>query len=73
MLLQRHVTRDTVKRELVDASQVRLTSVLQPQFDGQHAVNFGTISSSFFQKQNFGDLSTEQMSERGGVGQERRC
>ena len=68
-------TRDTAKRELVDASQVRLTSVLQPQFDGQYAVddvNVGTVSSQFLQKQDFGDLSTEQTSERGGVGQERR-
>ena len=65
-------TRDTAKRELVDASQVRLTSVLQPQFDGQYAVddvNVGTVSSPFLQKQDLGDLSTEQMSERGGVGQ----
>ena len=73
---QGHVTRHTARRELVDASQVRLTSVLQPQSDGQYAVddvNVGTVSSPFFQKQDFGDLSTEQMLERGGVGQERRC
>ena len=69
-------TRDIAKRELVDASQVRLTSVLQPQFDGQSPVddvNVGTVSSPFLQKQDFGDLSTEKMSDRGGVGQERRC
>ena len=60
----------------MDASQVRLTSVLQPQSDGQYAVdglNVGTVSSPFLQKQDFGDLSTEQMSEGGGVGQKRRC
>ena len=61
---------------LKESFEVRLTSVLQPQFDGQCAVddvNVGTVSSSLLQKQDFGDLSTEQMSERGGVEQERRC
>ena len=50
--------------------------VLQPQFDGQCAfddVNVGTVSSPLLQKQDFGDLSTEQMSGREGVEQERRC
>ena len=56
--------------------EVRLTSVLQSEFDGQCAVddvNVGTVSSSFLQKQDFGNLSTEQMSEQGGVEQEMRC
>ena len=47
--------------------------MLQSQFDGQCAVddvNVGTVSSSLLKKQDFGDLSTEQMSERGGVEQE---
>ena len=55
---------------LKESFQVRLTSVLQSEFDGQCAVddvNVGTVSSSFLQKQDFGNLSTEQMSERGGV------
>ena len=50
--------------------------MLQSQFDGQCAVddvNGGTVSSSFLKKQDFGDFSTVQMSERGGVEQERRC
>ena len=102
------VSRETVKRELVDASpqcsagrrsmkclwtssvkvleemseslkesfEVRLTSVLQSQFDGQCAVDDvhgGTVSSSFLKKQDFGDLSTVQISEQGGVEQEKRC
>ena len=43
-----------------ESFEVRLTSVLQPQFDGQCAVddvNVGTVSSSLLQKQDFGDLS----------------
>ena len=58
---------------LKESFEVRLTSVLQSQFDGQCAVddvNVGTVSSSLLKKQDFGDLSTEQMSERGGVEQE---
>ena len=92
------VSRETVKRELVDASpqcsdgrssmkclwtssvkvldemsemlkesfQVKLTSVLQSQFDSQCAVddvNVGTGSSSLLKKQDFGDLSTVQSCE----------
>ena len=60
---------------LKESFEVRLTSVLQSQFDGQLAVddvNVGTVSSSLLQKQHFGDLSEEQMSERGGVEQEMR-
>ena len=56
-----------------ESFEVRLTSVLQSQFDSQCAVddvNGGTVSSSLLKKQDFGDLSTEQMSERGGVEQE---
>ena len=40
--------------------------MLQSQFDGQCAfddVNVGTVSSSLLKKQDFGDLSTEQISE----------
>ena len=47
---------------LKESFEVRLTSVLQSQFDGQCAVddvNVGTVSSSFLKKQDFGDLSTE--------------
>ena len=61
---------------LKESFEVRLTSVLQSQFDGQCAVddvNGGTVSSSLLKKQDFGDLSTVQISERGGVEQERRC
>ena len=57
---------------LKESFEVRLTSVLQSQFDSQCAVddvNVGTVSSSFLMKQDFGDLSTEQMSERGGAGE----
>ena len=64
-----------MSESLKESFEVRLTSVLQSQFDGQRAVddvNVGTVSSSLLQKQDFGDLSTEQMSERGGVEQERR-
>ena len=60
---------------LKESFEVRLTSVLQSQFDSQCAVDdvkVGTVSSSLLKKQDFGDLSTEQMSERGGVEQERR-
>ena len=60
---------------LKESFEVRLTSVLQSQFDSQCAVddvNAGTVSSSLLKKQDFGDLSTEQMSERGGVEQEMR-
>ena len=60
---------------LKESFEVRLTSVLQSQFDSQCAfddVNVGTVSSSFLKKQDFGDLSEEQMSERGGVEQEMR-
>ena len=60
---------------LKESFEVRLSSVLQSQFDTQCAVddvNVGTVSSSFLQKQDFGNLSTEQMSERGGVEQEMR-
>ena len=60
---------------LKESFEVRLTSVLQSQFDSQCAVddvNVGTVSSSFLQKQDFADLTTEQMSERGGVEQEKR-
>ena len=67
---------EEMSETLKESFEVRLTSVLQPQFDGQCAVddvNVGTVSSSLLQKQDFGDLSTEQMSERGGVEQERRC
>ena len=42
---------------LNDSFEVRLTSVLQSQFDGQCAVDdvhVGTVSSSLLQKQNFG-------------------
>ena len=102
------VSRETVKRELVDASpqcsngrrsmrclwtssvkvleemseslkesfEVRLSSVLQSEFDGQCAVddvNVGTVTSSLLKKQDFGDLSTVQISEQGGVEQEKRC
>ena len=35
-------------------------------------VNVGTVSSSLLQKQNFGNLSTEQKSERREVEQEMR-
>ena len=35
-------------------------------------LNVGTVSSSLLKKQNFGDLSTVQISERGGVDQEKR-
>ena len=64
-----------MSESLNESFEVRLTSVLQSQFDGQRAVddvNVGTVSSSLQQKQDFGDLSTEQMSGRGGVEQERR-
>ena len=57
---------------LKESFEVRLTSVLQSQFDSQCAVddvNIGTVSSSLLQKQDFGDLSTVQISERGGVEQ----
>ena len=50
-----------------ESFEVRLTSVLQSQFDSQCAVddvNVGTVSSSLLKKQDFGDLSTEQISER---------
>ena len=60
---------------LKESFEVRLTSVLQSEFDGQCAVddvNVGTVSSSFLQKQDFGNLSTVQISERGGVEQEKR-
>ena len=60
---------------LKESFEVRLTSVLQSQFDSQCAVddvNVGTVSSSLLKKQDFGDLSTVQISERGGVEQERR-
>ena len=60
---------------LKESFGVRLTSVLQSQFDGECAVddvNVGTVSSSLLRKQDFGDLSTEQISERGGVEQEKR-
>ena len=102
------VSRETVKRELVDASpqcsdgrrsmkclltssvkvleemseslkesfEVRLTSVLQSQFDSHCAVDDvhgGTVSSSFLKKQDFGDLSTVQILEQEGVEQEKRC
>ena len=99
------VSRETVKRELVNASpqcsdgrrsmrclwtssvkvleemlkesfEVRLTSVLQSQFDGQCAVddvNNNTVSSSLLKKQDFGDLNTIQISKRGGVEQEKHC
>ena len=59
---------------LKESFEVRLTIELQPEFDGQCAVddvNVGTVSS-LLKKQDFGDLSTVQMSERGGVEQEKR-
>ena len=61
---------------LKESFEIRLTSVRQSQFDGQCAVddvNVGTVSSSLLKKQDFGDFSTVQLSERGGVEQERRC
>ena len=67
---------EEMSETLKESFEVRLTSVLQSLFDDHYAVddvNVGTVSSSLLQKQDFGDLSTEQMSERGGVGQERRC
>ena len=60
---------------LKESFEVRLSSVLQSQFDSQCAVDdvhVGTVSSSLLQKQDFGDLSTVQISERGGVEQEKR-
>ena len=55
---------------LKESFEVRLTSVLQSQFDSQRTVddvNVGTVSSSLLQIQDFGDFSTIQKSERGGV------
>ena len=60
---------------LKESFEVRLTIVLQSEFDNQCAVddvNVGTDSSSLLKKQDFGDLSTAQTSERGGVEQEKR-
>ena len=48
---------------LKDSFEVRLSSVLQSQFDVQCAVddvNVGTVSSSLLKKQDFGNLSTVQ-------------
>ena len=67
---------EEMSESLKENFEVRLTSVLQSQFDGQCAVddvNGGTVSSSFLKKQDFGDLSTVQISEQGGVEQEKRC
>ena len=67
---------EEMSESLKESFEVRLTSVLQSQFDGQCAVddvNVGTVSSSLLKKQDFGDLSTVQISERGGVEQEKRC
>ena len=64
-----------MSESLKESFEVRLTSVLQFQLDGQCAVDdvhVGTVSSSFLQNQDFGDLSTVQISERGGVEQEKR-
>ena len=61
---------------LKESFEARLTSVLQSEFDGQCAVddvNVGTVSSLLLKKQDFGDLSTVQISEHGGVEQEKRC
>ena len=61
---------------LKESFEVRLSSVRQSQFDGQCAVddvNVGTVSSSLLKKQDFEDLSTVQISEQGGVEQEKRC
>ena len=61
---------------LKESFEVRLSSVRQFQFDGQCAIDdvkVGTVSSSFLKKQDFGDFSTVQISERGGVEQEKRC
>ena len=66
---------EEMSESLKESFEVRLTSVLQFQFDGQCAVddvNVGTVSSSFLKKQDFGDLSTVQISEQGGVEQEKR-
>ena len=66
---------EEMSETLKESFEVRLTIVLQSEFDGQCAVddvNVGTVSSSLLKKQDFGDLSTEQMSERGGVEQEKR-
>ena len=66
---------EEMSKMLKESFEVRFTSVLQSEFDGQCAVddaNVGTVSSSFLQKQDFGNLSTEQMSERGGAEQEKR-
>ena len=65
---------EEMSESLKESFEVRLTSVLQSQFDGQCAVddvNGGTVSSSFLKKQDFGDLSTVQISEQGGVEQEK--
>ena len=65
---------EEMSETLKESFEVRLTSVLQFQFDGQCAVddvNVGTVSSSLLKKQDFGDLSTVQMSERGGVEQKK--
>ena len=50
---------EEMSETLKESFEVRLTSVLQPQFDGQCAVddvNVGTVSSLLLQKQDFGDL-----------------
>ena len=67
---------EEMSESLKESFEVRLSSVLQSEFDGQCAVgdvNVGTVSSSLLKKQDFGDLSTVQKSERGGVEQEKRC
>ena len=67
---------EEMSESLQESFEVRLTSVLQSEFDGQCAVDDvhgGTVSSSLLKKQDFGNLSTVQMSERGGVEQEKRC
>ena len=69
MLMKSRVLEE-MSEMLKESFEVRLSSVLQSQFDGQcagHDVNGGTVSSSFLQKQDFGNLSTVQMSERRGV------
>ena len=57
---------EEMSESLKESFEVRLSSVLQSQFDGQCAfddVKVGTVSSSFLKKQDFGDFSTVQISK----------